>query len=232
MTYQIKQTSLAILIVSNFVVIGIAALVILPIDRYIIHQNSHNFPVLLLSLYVIPFIILYPLMTYVPRRLSSANVEMYMTQHGLEQRWLQHFLFQKQENKTIAWSEINEYVFQPEWRFDRFTLYMHDGTKLNIVHNHDHNKDDFKLFIKDFVQRVEEENATQNAEPIGRGRKDHTRQIRVMTIFLVLFALFIPVVLVNPTKPIPTPKYIMLWGLYVFVVFVLLKYIQRLKRDI
>jgi hypothetical protein len=232
MTYQIKQTSLALLMVSVFVAMGIGVLAILPFDRYIIQQKSVNIPILLLSLYVIPFVILYPLMIYVPRHFSSVNVELYVTQHGLEHRWLQHFLFQKQEDKTIPWSEIDEYVFQHDWRFDRFELYMRDGTKLNIIHNHEHDKDDFKLFVKDFLQRVEEQNAAQNAVLIRQGRKDHLWEIRVMTIALVLFALFIPFVLVNPKKPIATSKHIMLWGLYVFVLLVLLKSIQRLKKDI
>lgn len=229
MIYQIKQSSVFLHFVAFMAVMCIAAIAFVPVLKHFLHQP---FPYIFF-LYAILAAILYPLITYVPRYLSSVTVELYLTKEGVEQRWLRRFPFQKKQDAIIAWSEIDEYVFQPDRHFDHFKIYLRNNTFLHLVHNQEHDKDDFKLFVKDFLQRVQNINAAQETTVIKKGRKDHVQEIRVLTGTLIFIALFAPYMLLifKPRVPIPTPTYIMMWLGYFVVLLVLLRSIQRLKRD-
>ena len=106
----------------------------------------------------------------VPRYTATVDIEITIDNEGLKKKWLSQFLFQKRPDINIQWTEIKDFVFEPDRQFDKFKLTLKDGTKFKFHHNTDHdNKDDFQQFRLDFEKTIANHNK-DNLNEIKRGK--------------------------------------------------------------
>src|SRR6478672_8491460 len=138
-TYKIRQSSLGLFAVILFTVVFADV----GIFFFLLHNLKHQIA------YVLSFAILLPSMLYIPQMVSSADTEITLTDKGIEHKWIKQILFQQKNDLSILWEEISDYVFEPHSQFDQFKLHLKDGTTFRIFHNHDHDKDEFRIFIQD-----------------------------------------------------------------------------------
>lgn len=132
----------------------------------------------------------------VPRYIATADIELIIDNEGLKKKWLKQFLFQNKPDRNISWTEIKDFVFEPDRQFDKFKLTLKDGTKFKFHHNTDHNNiDDFQQFLFDFERKISKLN-TENGKinNIGRGKTIYETVwglVLAVISFLIIFATII-----------------------------------------
>lgn len=180
-TYNIKQTSVFLwifsLMASIFAGIGLMILIIkatgfIPKDQ----------PIFIIAL-VAPIIFF---AFKVPNFTAAVDIELTIDNEGIKKKWLRKFLFQNRPDSSIYWTEIMDFVFEPDRQFDKFKITLKDGTKFKFHHNTDHdNKDDFQQFRLDFEKKIAKINSD----------KDQTNDIkRGKTIYETVWGLILAVI--------------------------------------
>lgn len=164
--YNIKQTSVFLWIFSLLTSIFIGAqLIILSTKMGLISKDQPIFIIILVA----------PIIFFsfkVPRFIATADIEVIIDNEGLKKKYLKQFLFQNKPNRNINWTEIKDFVFEPDRQFDKFKLTLTDGTSFKLHHNTDHNEtDDFQQFVIDFRQKISHYNSNNTGtNNIKRGK--------------------------------------------------------------
>jgi hypothetical protein len=122
----------------------------------------------------------------VPNFTAAVDIELTIDNEGIKKKWLRKFLFQNRPDISIYWTEIMDFVFEPDRQFDKFKITLKDGTKFKFHHNTDHdNKDDFQQFRLDFEKKIAKINSD----------KDQTNDIkRGKTIYETVWGLILAVI--------------------------------------
>lgn len=173
---------------------------------------------------------------YLPRFTATADIEITIDNDGIKRRWLRKFILHNNEDDEYKWTEIADYVFQPDRQFDRFKMNLKDGTKFKFYHNNDYDsKDDFRKFLSNFVERVEQINNVDNnnLNDIKLGKTIYeTFWGLILALFAVIMIIGIPIILFAfPTKK--TPNYAMLGVAYIGAIyFVIQVYLHRKRRKV
>lgn len=226
MVYKIRQSSLGLFAIVLLIVGCISGLICLFLLRNIPNQQLA---------YILSFAVLFGLLIYIPRLFSSTNTEITLTNNGLEQKWLRQFLFQRRQDLSIQWKEIADFVFEPHRQFDQFKLHLKDGTVFRMFHNRDHYKDDFKVFLQEFTQKVNELNTQESDKSIAiqEGRPTYTWQTWALGSFAVFLTVLIPILLIRypPKTQPPLYRWILLIAIYLLAMFILITSILKLKKQ-
>lgn len=190
MNYRIQQSSQILYIITFLLTLLIGIVMIISF-----FPKGKSF--LLFVLFFLPFFFL---AFYLPKFTSIAEIEILLDDNGFKRKWIKQFLFQKRKDDDIKWSDIKNYVFQPDKQFDKFKLTLKNGRTLAFYHNNDFdNKDDFKNFLDDFISKVEEINTNQiknNSEKILIGKTIYeTTYGLVIAVFSVTIIIVIPLLL-------------------------------------
>ncbi|MDR3025740.1 hypothetical protein [Chryseobacterium sp.] len=165
-TYNIKQTSVFLWVFSLLASIFVGAqLMILMTKMGLISKDQPVFIIVLVA----------PIIFFafkVPRYIATVDIELIIDNEGLKKKWLKQFLFQNSPDRNISWTEIKDFVFEPDRQFDKFKLTLKDGTKFKFHHNTDHNSiDDFQQFLFDFERKISKLNTNNDKiNNIGRGK--------------------------------------------------------------
>jgi hypothetical protein len=150
---------------------------------------------------------------------------------------MRQFILHNKQDDEFDWTEISDYVFQPDRQFDQFKLHFKNGTKFKFYHNNDHdNKDDFQKFLSDFIRKVEELNSVDNekSNDIKLGKTFYETTLGL--IFAIVAALMIvglPILLFmlphhGSTK---SSNYAMLAASYIGAIYFIIQvYIHRKRR--
>jgi len=231
MTYKIRQSSPWLFIATLLTVIfsGMALLIFLTI--YEILPKGQPF------IFILCFASIVGLAAfYLPRYTATADIEIIIDNDGIKRKWLRQFILHNREDNEYKWTEIADYVFQPDRQFDQFKLHLNDGTKFIFYHNNDHDsKDDFRKFLTNFVERVEQINDAdidkRNDIKLGKTIYE-TFWGLLLALLAVLMIVGIPIMLLAlPTKK--TPNYAMLGVAYIGAIyFVVQVYIHRKRRKV
>ena len=227
-TYKIKQSSPWLFITTLLTVIfsGMTILVFLTSNQILPKGQT-----LLLIVYVSPVI---GLAFYLPRFIATADIEILIDEDGIKRKWLRQFIFHSKQDDEFKWTEIDDFVFQPDRHFDQFKLHFKNGTKFKFYHNNDHdNKDDFRKFLSNFVQKVEQlnnaDNDKRNDIKIGKTIYETTWGL-VLAAIAVIMIVGIPIMLfILPHKGTPKiSNYFYLAASYMGAIyFVIQVYIHR-----
>ena len=171
---------------------------------------------------------------YLPRFTATADIEITIDSEGIKRRWVRQFILHNKQDDEFKWKEIDDYVFQPDRQFDQFKLHLKNDTKLKFYHNNDHDdKDDFRKFFSDFVERVEQLNNAdkdkRNDIKLGKTLYETTGGL-ILAVFAVIVIIGLPILLIAlPTKK--TPNYFGLGVGYTGAIYFLVQvYIHRKKR--
>jgi hypothetical protein len=102
---------------------------------------------------------------FLQRFTSTALVEVSLTKNDISIRWLSQYIFHHNPDKTITFSDIESYKYQPDNNFDLFRLTLKDGSEIKLWHFALTFKDDFDKLVRDFPQLVNSYNkrVTQKA---------------------------------------------------------------------
>lgn len=153
MTYKIKQSSPWLFIATLLTVIFSGMAILISLTSYQILPKGQPLT------FILCFAPIIGLAFYLPRYTATADIEITIDDDGIKRKWLRKFIMHSSEDSEYKWTEIADYVFQPDRQFDQFKLHLKDGTKFKFYHNNDHdNKDDFRKFLSSFVERVEQIN--------------------------------------------------------------------------
>lgn len=228
MSYKIKQSSPWLFIATLLTVIfsGMAILIIL--TSYQILPKGQPL------IFILCFAPIGGLAFYLPRYTATADIEILIDNDGIKRKWLRHFILHSNEDNEYKWTEIADYVFQPDRQFDQFKLHLKDGTMFKFYHNNDHdNKDDFRKFLSHFIERVEQINTVdsdkQNDIKLGKTIYE-TFWGLILALLAAIMIIGVPILLFTfPTKK--TPNYAMLGVAYIGAIyFVVQVYIHRKRR--
>lgn len=175
---------------------------------------------------------------YLPKYTSVALIEISIDENGITKRWLKQFPFRKKSNEVVKWNEIKNYIFQPDRQFDKFRLNLKSGKKFVFYHNNDHDeKDDFRLFLFDFITKVEIINTQENSssrEKIKLGKTIYETTGGLILAFLSIFVLVgLPILYIfSPHKEsIKTSNIFILASSYIGAMYYIIQvYIHRKKR--
>ena len=228
MTYKIKQSSPWLWFFSfmTFLFLGMGILIYCAKNQVLPKE-----PKFLVFLIVAPVI---GGAFYLPRYTATAEIEMTIDDEGVKRKWLRRFLLSSQSDIEFKWAEIEDYVFQPDRKFDQFKLHLKDGTKFKFFHdNGDDDKDDFRKFLSDFTNQVEQfnnaDNYKRNDIKLGKTIYETTGGL-ILAVFAVIVIIGLPILLsAMPTKK--TPNYFGLGVAYTGAIYFLVQvYIHRKKR--
>lgn len=228
MTYKIKQSSPWLFIATLLTVIFSGAAILNFLSIY--HILPKGQPLI----FILCFAPIVGLAFYLPRYTATAVIEIIIDNDGIKRKWLRQFFLQNREDNEYKWTEIADYVFQPDRQFDQFKMHLKDGTKFKFYHNNDHDsKDDFRNFLSNFVERVEQINNVdidkRNDIKLGKTIYETFGGV-LLALLAVIMIVGIPIMLLAfPTKK--TPNYAMLGVAYIGAVyFVVQVYIHRKRR--
>ena len=228
MTYKIRQSSPWLFIATLLTVIfsGMAILIFL--------SSSQILPKGQPLIFILCFAPVIGLAFYLPRFTATADIEITIDSEGIKRRWVRQFILHNKQDDEFKLKEIDDYVFQPDRQFDQFKLHLKNDTKLKFYHNNDHDdKDDFRKFFSDFVERVEQLNNAdkdkRNDIKLGKTLYETTGGL-ILAVFAVIVIIGLPILLIAlPTKK--TPNYFGLGVGYTGAIYFLVQvYIHRKKR--
>lgn len=184
--------------------------------------------------FILVFAPIIGLALYLPRFTATTDIEITLGDEGIKRRWLRQFILHNKSDVDFKWNEIADYVFQPDRQFDQFKLNLKDGSKFKFYHNNDHdNKDDFKKFLLDFVQRVEQlnnaDNDKRNDIKLGKTIYETTAGLILAVVALIMLVGMPIMLFMFPTKK--TPNYAALGVSYVGAIYYVGQvYIHRKRR--
>ncbi|MBL7744550.1 MAG: hypothetical protein JNN00_13855 [Chitinophagaceae bacterium] len=91
---------------------------------------------------------------FLQRFTSTALVEVTLTKNDISIRWLSQYIFHHYPDRTILFSDIESYKYQPDNNFDLLKLTMKDGSEVKLWHFALTFKDDFDKLVMDLPQLV------------------------------------------------------------------------------
>lgn len=190
-TYKIKQTSLLLWSISFLftVLVGEGIVIVLVINN-VIHREQFWLIFILIAL-------VFYLAFKVPRYLATVDIELIMDQDGLKKKWLKQFMFCNKPEVDIKWTEVQDYVIQPDRQFDKFRITLKDGSKFQFYHNNEHTDDNFLTFLRHFEQRITQLNADNEITNKIKRRKTiyETNWGLALAVVAILFMIAIPTTL-------------------------------------
>jgi hypothetical protein len=232
MKYRIKQTSPLLFILTLLTVIFVGMSILVWLSSHQIFNNGQPL------FCILCFASIIGLAYYLPRVTSIAEIEITIENEGVKRQWLRQFIFHNKPDNDFKWTEIDDYVFEPDRQFDKFKLKFKDGTKFKFYHNNDHDsKDDFKRFLNDFVQKVEELNSVGNKRNgIKLGKTIYeTSWGLLIAVIAIIIVIGLPILLfVLPHKgTLKSGNYAVLGGSYVGAIYYIGQfYTHRKKRKV
>lgn len=169
----------------------------------------------------------------VPRYTATVDIELEIDQDGLKKKWLKQFIFSNKPDLNIKWTEIQDYVFEPDRQFDKFKMTLKDGSKFKFFHNNDYNtKDDFLTFLRHFEQKITQINTDKDkSNDIKRGKTIYeTKWGLVLAAFAILIIVAVPIMFIFfPTKK--TPNYAAIGASYVGAIYFLIQVYTHRQRN-
>ena len=69
---------------------------------------------------------------YLQRFISTAKIEIALTQDYLTIKWLKQYLFHKEPDRKIFFDEIKSYKYEEDQNFDLFQIILVNDTELNF----------------------------------------------------------------------------------------------------
>ena len=227
-TYKIKQSSPLLYLATMLTVIFLGMFIL----RLL--ASNHILPKGESLIFVLCFVPIIGLGFYLPKYTATADREITFDEVGIKLKWVRQFILHNKPDLEFSWTEISDYVFQPERQFDQFKLYFKDGSTFKLHHNNDHDsKDEFREFLLDFVAKVEAINSQNNNKSnhikLGKTIYETTFGL-ILAGFAVLIIIAIPIILFAfPTNQ--TSNYAGLTIACVGAIFFVVQvYIHRKKR--
>jgi hypothetical protein len=227
-TYNIKQTSVFLWIFSLLASIfaGIGLMILIIKTTGIIPKDQ---PIFIIA--VVAPIIFFAFR--IPRYTATVEIELSIDNEGIKKKWLKQFLFQSRPDRNINWTEIKDFVFEPDRQFDKFKLTLKDGTKFKFHHNTDHNnKDDFHHFRLDFEKKIAKLNSEKDrANNIKRGKTIYETVwgLILAVIGIVMIIASIVIFLFFPSKK--TTNYAMLGASAIGTVYFIFQVYDHRKKN-
>lgn len=227
-TYRFKQSSPWLWFISfmTFIFLGMGILIYLAKNHVLPKE-----PKFLVFLIVAPVI---GGAFYLPRYTATAIIEMTIDDEGVKGKWLRRFFLSSKPDIEFKWADIDDYVFQPDRKFDQFKLHLKGGTKFKFFHdNGDDSKDDFRKFLSDFMQRVDQLNNADsnklNDIKLGKTIYETTGGL-ILAAFAIVVIIGLPILLIVMSAR-KTPNYFGFVMAYTGAIYFLFQvYIHRKRR--
>ena len=228
-TFNIRQTSTFLWIVSILATIfaGMGIFLVLVANGLIPKGQTWLAFVIILPIFFLAF--------KVPNYTATVDIELTIDEQGLKKKWLKQFIFSNKPDLDIKWTEIQDFVFEPDRQFDKFKITLKDGSKFKLFHNNDHNdKDDFLRFLQAFEHKITQINSDNNkTNDIKRGKTIYeTNWGLLLAAFAILLIIAVPVMFIFfPTKK--TPNYGAIGASYFGAIYFLFQvYIHRRRNRV
>jgi F0F1-type ATP synthase assembly protein I len=230
-TYKIKQTSIFLWLVSLLGTIYSSILLIASLIKFGLIPSPQGQPIYIIALVA-------PITFFafkVPNHIASADIELTIDEDGLNKKWLKQFPFLDRPDIKIYWTDMKDFVYQPERQFDKFKITLKDGTKFKFHHNNDHrDKDDFQKFQLDFEKKVSKlNNDSLKKNNIKQGKTIYETAWGLISAIIGVIAIvgLIIVVLFSPFKK--TTNYAMLWASLIGTIYFIYQvYVHRKKKKV
>ena len=230
MTYKIKQSSPWLFVVTLLTVIfsGMAILIFLSSNQILPKGQP--------LIFILCFAPVMGLAFYLPRFTATADIEILIDDEGIKRKWLRQFILHNKQDDEFKWTDIDDYVFQPDRQFDQFKLHFKNGTKFKFYHNNDHDsKDDFTKFLSDFVQKVEilnnVDNDKRNDIKLGKTIYETTWGLVLAAIAVIMIVGFPIMLFILPHKGTPnTSNYFYLAASYIGAIYFIIQVYTHRKR--
>lgn len=163
-----------------------------------------------ISIISVIFILL--LTFFLQRFTSTALVEVALTKNDVSIRWLSQYIFHHYPDKTILFSDIESYKYQPDNNFDLFKLTLKEGSEIKLWHFVLTFKDDFDKLIMNFPQLVKSFNKRVTQKSYSHNEISHAENKpltikRAATIYEGEGAVFIAIFAVIVVIAVPLILY-------------------------
>jgi len=226
-TYSIRQTSPTLWVISLLLTIftGMGIAIALAANGLLPKGQMWLSIVIIAPFFILAF--------KIPRYTATVDIEIIIDEYGLKKKWLRQFVFQNHPDIEIKWTEVKDYVFEPDRQFDKFKMTLKDGTKFKFFHNNDYNdKDDFIKFLHEFELKVQQINTDQDkTNDIKRGKTIYeTKWGLLLAAFAIVFIIGVPIMLIA-IPPKKTPNYGALGASYFGAIFFLTQVILHRQRN-
>lgn len=231
MTYKIKQSSPLFFIMTLLTTVfsGMAILIFLSSIQILPEGQP--------LIFILCFALIIGLAYYLSRFTATAEIKITIDDEGVKRQWVRQFILHSKPDNDFKWAEIEEYVYQPDRQFDQFKLRFKDGTKFKFYHNNEHDsKDDFRNFLSDFVQTVEQLNNVDDAKlndiKLGKTIYETSWGLSI-AIIAVIMIIGLPIILfVLPHNGTPKlSNYATLGASYIGAIYFIVQvYTHRKKR--
>jgi hypothetical protein len=172
-------------------------LILFPIILYVLTLSSKG------GNPIIPFIIFIGLLIgagYLITILSRARVKIELTEEGFKHLWIRKFVFSRDKDIELKWSQIINYVYQEGRGYESFQLTLPENKRYKILrYNYFPQKDDFEKFISQFpgfINKLKE--STDNKIEKGKSMFEEPAFKWIMIIFTAILTLLIINKILNP----------------------------------
>lgn len=153
---------------------------------------------------------------YLQRFISTAKIEIVLTQEFVTIKWLKQYLFHKEPDRKIFFDEIKSYKYEEDQNFDLFQIILVNDTELNFYH-FTFTKDDFETLVNTFPDFVNRHNT--NVENILASRPLDSKLQRIersktiyenptspfIVVFAILLILTVPIIFLVKGDKVSNP---------------------------
>lgn len=122
-------------------------------DLFNIHEKTYVIALLLA---------LWSLTYFTTRKLPQGLVELRVQSEGIQITWLKQIVLFKQGNHLLKWTEMKDYMYQPEQYFDLFRIRMNDKRKFNF--SLIGNNPDFHYFLHNLETTIEKKSKLEGVD--------------------------------------------------------------------
>ena len=118
MTYKIKQSSPLLWFFSflTFLLVGMGTIIYLANNNVLPKEPKFLVFVIVASVVGGAF--------FLPRYTATAEIEITIDEDGIKRKCIRRFLLGSQSDLEMKWTDIEDYIFQPDRKFDQFKLHL------------------------------------------------------------------------------------------------------------
>jgi len=174
------------------------------------------------------FIGIWYLVSRFTKKIPKGQVSLTIKNEGLSVDWIKQFLLHNKSNNFIKWSELKDYMFQPEQHFNLFRVRTKDKRKFKF--SMDDNNDSFDLFYTEFEQVVEMK-SNDNSVEINRAKNIYESNYGLISAIILGIIMIAGVVIILTVKPKDEANYGLLIGSLAGGVFYIIQVIKYRKKS-
>ncbi|MFC6100347.1 hypothetical protein [Olivibacter domesticus] len=107
---------------------------------------------------------------------------------GMKWSWHRRYYLSLAKNRGVRWEEIDNYVFQPDYRYEQLKLRLRSGKTIRWYHSYEQKGDDYSLFVFGFKDQIAQRALQSNADvrPIAIGKTFYETKLAMVLLILLV----------------------------------------------